>query len=276
MNECFGKKLIINGLLNAAEVFDNSMVYEGESIYEVIRLVKGYPLFFNDHMERLTGSVKSKNRIHLADPVMIKRAITDLVKSDKKKETNVKIVFNYKENSQNYLVYFIESVYPSEEQYKKGVKGILFPAEREDPEAKVINHKLRSSIYHRLIQDGCYEAILVNENNCITEGSRSNIFFLKGEILTTAPDKVVLNGITRKNILDICRGNGIRVNFKCVEADRISEFDSVFMTGTSPKVLPFCRIDDKFFDVKSPLIEKIRDLYMIKAEESIRVFKSEL
>jgi branched-chain amino acid aminotransferase len=276
MNECFGKKFIINGVLNTAELFDNSMVYEGDSIYEVIRVVKGCPLFFHDHMERLVSSVKSQNKMHLADTETIIRAIINLVKSDKKKETNIKIVFNYKETSQNYLVYFIESVFPSEEQYKKGVKGILFFAERKDPEAKVINHKLRSSIYHRLIQDAGYEAILVNENNRITEGSRSNIFFLKGETLTTAPDKVVLNGITRKNILDICREKGIDVRFECVKVDKISEFDSVFMTGTSPKVLPFYCIEDKLFNVKSPLIEKIRNLYMLKAEESIRIFKSVL
>ena len=97
------------------------------------------------------------------------------------------------------------------------MKGILFFAERKDPESKVINHKLRSSIYHKLIHEGGYEALLVNENNLITEGSRSNIFFLKGETLVTAPDNVILNGITRKHILEICRENKIKVEFACVK-----------------------------------------------------------
>ena len=124
------------------------------------------------------------------------------------------------------------------------------------------------------MQRAAYEAILVNENNLITEGSRSNIFFLKGENLVTAPDNVILNGITRKNILDICAENGIEVRFECVNAARIKEYDAVFMTGTSPMVLPFCCIDNESFDVKLPLIGRLRDLYLKKAEASFSMFRS--
>ena len=275
MNECYGKKFKLNGDLQPAESFDNSLVYEGDSIYEVIRMVKGSPVFFHDHMERLATSVKLQRKEHLADVPALRRDIINLTRSDRKKESNLKIVFNYNNGSGNYLVYFIEPIYPSEEQYKKGVKGILFFAERKDPESKVINHKLRSSIYHKLILEGGYEALLVNENNLITEGSRSNIFFLKGETLVTAPDNVILNGITRKYILEICRGNQIKVELACVNVEDIPEYDAVFMTGTSPMVLPFYCIDDKSFNVKLPLMERLRQLYMVRAEESIRLFRSE-
>lgn len=273
MNECFGKNFILNGDLQPAEMFDNSLVYEGESIYEVIRMVKGSPVFFNDHMERLAVSLKLQNKKQLADVNDLRKAIISLTRSDKKKEANIKIVFNFNNDSSNYLIYYIESIFPSSEQYKKGVKGILFYAERKDPEAKVINHKLRSSVSHKLIQEGGYEALLVNNNNLITEGSRSNIFFLKGDTLTTAPDNVILNGITRKHIIEICRENKINVKLECVSADDISEYDAVFMTGTSPMVLPFYCIDNITFDVKSPSMEKLRMLYMAQAEASIKKFR---
>ncbi len=275
MNECYGKKFILNGDLQPAELFDNSLVYEGDSIYEVIRMVKGSPVFFHDHMERLATSIKLQRKEHLADVPSLRKAIIYLTRSDRKKEANLKIVFNYNNGSANYLVYFIEPMYPSEIQYKKGVKGILFYAERKDPESKVVNHKLRSSIYHKLIHEGGYEALLVNKNNLITEGSRSNIFFLKGETLVTAPDNVILNGITRKHILEICRENHIKVELACVKVDDISEYESVFMTGTSPMILPFYCIDDKFFNVRLPLIERLRNFYIAKAGESIRLFRSE-
>ena len=274
MNECYGKKFILNGNLLPAEMFDNSLVYEGDSVYEVLRMVKSSPIFFHDHMERLRTSVKLKNKEDLADIATLRKAILNLCRSDKKRESNLKIVFNYNNGVTNFLVYFIESSYPTELQYKNGVKGILFFAERKDPEAKVINHKLRSSIYNKLIHDGGYEAILVNENNFITEGSRSNIFFMKGETLVTAPDSVVLGGITRKQILDICTENKIKVEFSCVKADKITQYDAIFMTGTSPVVLPFNCIDDKFFNVKFPLIESLRTLYLQKAESSIENFRS--
>jgi branched-chain amino acid aminotransferase len=109
----------------------------------------------------------------------------------------------------------------------------------------------------------------VNENNLITEGSRSNIFFLKEGTLITAPDNVILNGITRKHILEICTENNIKVEFACANASGLNEFDAVFMTGTSPIVLPFYCIDNYFFNAKNPLIEKLRRLYLLKAEASI-------
>jgi branched-chain amino acid aminotransferase len=270
MTECYGKKFILNGVLEPADHFVNSLVYEGDSIYEVIRMVKGKPVFFHDHMERLATSVKLQRKKKLAGEDVLRKDILNLTRSDKKKVANLKIVFNYNNGSDNYLVYFIEPIYPSEEQYKKGVKGVFYFAERKDPESKVINHKLRSSIYHKLILEGGYEALLVNENNLITEGSRSNIFFLKGNTLVTAPDNYVLNGITRKHILEICEEQSIKVEKSCVNVKDIADYEAVFITGTSPIVLPFCCIEDKYFNVRVPLLEKLRELYIQKAEESIK------
>ena len=272
MNECYGKKFIINGKICSSDQFDNSMVYEGDSIYEVIRMIKGNPVFFHDHMERLESSVRIQKKESPARIDVLRRDIINLIKTEKRKEINLKIVFNYNQGETNYLVYFIEPIYPGEEQYKKGVKGILFYAERKNPESKVINHKLRSSIFHKLILEGGYEALLVNEDNLITEGSRSNIFFLKGNTLTTAPDDMILNGITRKHILEICRLNKIKVKFMCVPIDAMQEYDAAFMTGTSPMVLQFYCIDDIYFNVRIPLIENLRKLYIGQAEESTRRF----
>src|SRR5674536_55227 len=123
MNECYGKKFILNGTLQPVELFDNSLVYEGDSVYEVIRMVKGNPIFFPDHMERLATSVKLQKKELLADVSELRKAILNLTRSNKKRETNLKIVFNYNNGSTNYLIYFIQPIYPSENQYKKGVKG---------------------------------------------------------------------------------------------------------------------------------------------------------
>lgn len=275
MNECYGKKFILNGNPESSVMFDNSLVYEGNSVYEVLRIVKGSPVFFHDHMERLETSVRLQNKKILADSATLRRDIINLTKSEKKKEINLKIVFNYNNDSNNYLVYCIEPIYPTEQQYLYGVKGILFYAERKDPGSKVINHKLRSSIFHKLILDGGYEALLVSEKGEITEGSRSNIFFLKNDTLVTAPESKVLSGITRKHILEICVENNIKVHLASVKVEMLSGYEAVFMTGTSPMVLPFYCIDDKRFIVRHPLIVRLRDLYTKKVEESIIRFRSE-
>jgi branched-chain amino acid aminotransferase len=275
MNECFGEKFILNGTIQPSDIFDNSLIYEGDSVYEVIRMTRGIPVFFHDHIERLYNSVRNQQQELPADIDALRRAIISLTRSDRRKEANLKIVFNYNNGVQSWLVYFVEPIYPSDEQYKKGVKGILFRAERKDPESKVINHKLRSAIYYRLILEGAYEALLVNEKNLITEGSRSNIFFVKGNTLCTAPDNLILGGITRKYILEICAGEGIRMEMKCVSCNDIEKYDSVFMTGTSPTVLPFCCIDERIFNAELPLLEHLRKLYLARAEESMIRFRSE-
>ena len=272
MNECSGNSFILNGELQPIDLFNNSMVYEGDSIYEVLRMVKGKPVFFHDHIERLVTSAGLQKRKMLTEIDALKRDILTLAKAEKRKEVNLKIVFNYNK-SESYLMYFIEPVYPSLEQYNKGVKGVLFNAERKDPESKVIDHRLRSEIYHKLIHEGAYEALLVNKNNFITEGSRTNIFFIKEKNLFTAPDESVLSGITRKYIIEICRENGISVKYTFIKSARISDYDSVFMTGTSPVVLPFCCIDNLYFKVNNSLITQLRNMYLLKAEESIRHFK---
>lgn len=258
--------------MQPSALFENSLVYEGESVYEVIRLKKGLPYFFYDHMERLEESVRLQNKINLADPEKIKQAILKLTKSERIKEVNLKIVYNYNGDESNFLVYYIQPAYPTNEQYKRGVKAILYNAERKDPQSKVINHKLRSSIYHTLILNGSYEALLVTPNGCITEGSRSNVFFLKEAKLITAPDNAVLSGITRKYLLEICSENKITVEKRCTKVAELAEFDAVLMTGTSPMVLPFSSVDNHYYDVTNPLIEKLRKLYIAKAEESVRSF----
>jgi branched-chain amino acid aminotransferase len=274
MSECFGNSFVLNGELQSAGLFNNSMVYDGDSIYEVIRMVKGRPVFFHDHFERLNTSVKLQQKKMLTDFNSLRKDILTLAKSEKHKEVNVKIVFNYS-ITDSCLLYLIEPLYPTGEQYKKGVKGTLVFAERKDPESKVINHKLRSEIYNKLLADGAYEAILVNGSNCITEGSRSNIFFIKNQTLVTAPGKNVLSGITRKQILQLCRENGIDVKFDCIKSDEISEFDSVVMTGTSPVILPFYCIDDTYFKPNHSLITTLRNMYLERAEESLRRFDNE-
>jgi branched-chain amino acid aminotransferase len=270
MTECVGKKFLLNGELQPTELFDKSLVYEGDSVYEVIRIVNGCPVFFNDHMERLLTSVKLQGKELLAGALLLREAIICLTKLEKKRDTNLKIVFNYKKSANNFLVYFIESVYPTQIQYQKGVKGILFFAERKDPEVKVINHKLRSSICNKLIAESAYEAILVNENSMITEGSRTNIFFLKNDTLITAPDNMVLNGITRKHIISICKENNIKIEFDCMKVSGIKDNDAIFMTGTSPMVLPFFCVGNDLFGVRFHIIERLRNIYLKKVEESIR------
>jgi branched-chain amino acid aminotransferase len=275
MKECAGGYFIKNGVTLPIKDFDNSMVYEGESIYEVLRMVRGVPLFFSDHYKRLISSILNRKRANLSTFNNLHRNINTLAEIEKPEEANLKIVFNYNNPNSDYLIYFIKASYPSEQQYKEGVKGILFRAERTNPGSKVIHRELKLAIEARLSAENAYEALLVNEKGFITEGSRSNTFFIKDKTLYTAPDNLVLSGITRKHLINLCNENRIEVRYECVNADDIQNYDSVLMSGTSPILLPFKYVDDCAFTVENSTVEKLRAMFILKTEQSINDFISE-
>jgi branched-chain amino acid aminotransferase len=275
MAECTGNYFIKNGKMLPVEEFDNKIVYEGETIYEILRMVGGFPLFFYDHYARLVGSILNRKQTNLATFNRLLRDIKTLSETEKPNEVNLKIVFNYNNPEYNYLVYFIKASYPTDLQYKEGVKGTLFKAERTDPESKVIHRELKTAIEEKLSAEKAYEALLVNDNNLITEGGRSNTFFIKDKTLYTAPDNLVLGGITRKHLIALCNENGIEIRYECVNADEIQNYNSVFMTGTSPILLPFKTIDTCQFTVENSIVEKLRKIFMLKIEQSINDFISD-
>jgi len=273
MSECFGGNFVLNGELVPGAMFNNADVYEGDSVYEVLRMMGGVPLFFNDHMDRLANSVKQHGKQMLTSAHNLAGDILMLRKSAEIKDANLKIVFNYCDKGDKYLIYFINPLYPTSRQYKEGVATIIYNAERDNPAIKVVNHKLRSSIYHCLISENAYEAFLVDKEGYITEGSRSNIFFIRGDKVFTAPDDKVLGGITRKYILELCQSSNIEVLLKCIKADEIDKYDSVFMSGTSPMVLPVKSIGKVNFRVSNEVISTIASLYSEKVRESIKTFR---
>jgi len=121
----------------------------------------------------------------------------------------------------------------------------------------VINHRLRSTIFRKLIETGAYEAFLVDRYGCITEGSRSNVFFVRNSELYTAADGEVLSGIVRKYVLEFCMDQDIRVHFQKVKTDDMDHYEACFITGTSPGVLPVSSIGTVTMQTGHPLVHKI-------------------
>lgn len=256
MGEAVLKYFLHNGKEYEVNNFDNIYKEVSPSIYEVIRLINGKPVFLEDHIERLNNSAKLLNVDYYADVEIIRQQIIQLAKLNNIQNYNVKIVVN-NFNTLDVYLFFIKSIYPSEADYENGVKTTLYKAIRENPNAKVINSTLRQKINKHIEENNLYEAILVNNFDEITEGSRSNIFFIKDNKLYTAPKEDVLVGITRIKVIEIAKKLGLEVIEDKIKVNQINEFQACFLTGTSPKVLPISHIDDKVFDVKNSVLKKI-------------------
>ncbi|MFU0823695.1 aminotransferase class IV [Clostridium sp.] len=270
MSECYSDKFIINGYIKEKYEFDEKFLYEGKSLYEVIRIIKGVPLFLEDHLKRLYKSAETTNLEIWLKKEEIEKSIKELSKINNIENGNVKIIFNYnKNNERNFLCYFIKAKYPSKEMYEKGVKTSLYQAERENPTAKVINTNLREAADRIIQETGVYEVILVNKDGYITEGSRSNIFMIKNNSVYTAPVCEVLPGITRDYIIKACRNLGYEVIEERIHYKDIENIQGLFISGTSPKVLPVAQVENKKFDAKNKIVIEIMKEYDRILEEYI-------
>ncbi|NFF81690.1 aminotransferase class IV [Clostridium botulinum] len=213
----------------------------GKIIYEVLRIINGKPLFLENHLLRMENSFKLINIDYCLDNLKIRRDIEELVRVNDKFEGNIKLTYNINEKIMR--IFFIKHSYPSEEMYQNGVKTILYFGERDNPNAKIVNLSFREKVNIKIKESNAYEAILVDRNGYITEGSKSNIFMIKDNILLTSPVKAVLPGVTRSEIIELAIENGIKVQEINLQYSDIKNLDGMFISGTSPKILPINKVD---------------------------------
>ena len=143
-----------------------------------------------------------------------------------------------------FLTYFIETESPRSQAYAQGIHVILYKGEREQPNLKTLKGSFRDNVRLAREQSGAYEALLLDEGGFIAEGTRSNIFFIKNNIIFTPPAETVLLGITRHQILHICREAGLQVKEERLHIDDLKMLQAAFITGTTVDVLPIGSIED--------------------------------
>lgn len=239
-----------------------------KTIYEVIRVMSGVPLFLEKHMERLEASARLMGYSLKEAAAGVENSIHELIKINNSPEKNIKIlVYNLDKESPDHMEYFIQSSYPTAGDYQKGVHSILLREERNNPNAKVVNSSFKERVAAALSEAKAYEALLVNSNNEITEGSRSNMFFVGNGTVYTAPKGNVLIGITRSSVFELCEKLGIKIIEQPISVAMLKEMEGAFMSGTSPKLLPISKIDDMAFgSASNPVIMDLMKGYdnMIK------------
>jgi len=266
MEICTGTHFLMDDQILSASCFQDYFKENTSGIYEVIRIIDGVPLFSEKHINRLMNSAARSNITLAFSGQYIMKGIYDLLKINGILNGNVKMLLHYngdKATSElHWYIYFIPHHYPTEQAYMEGVAIILFRAERADPNVKAANPDMRSTIDSELKERKAYEALLVNTHGNITEGSRSNVFFVKNKTIFTASQDTVLPGITRDAILEICRTSHYQVIEESVPHEHVHLMDAVFITGTSPKVLPVQRIENFVFEsALNPVVLDIMRAY---------------
>jgi branched-chain amino acid aminotransferase len=253
--------------LNSSQL-DNKQ-RNGINIYEVLRIIEGKPLFFKEHFERFKNSCNKKSQTCPVEQSELYQILIELSKMNNQQTGNIRIEVRFENDNHSILIHFIPHAYPTPEMYKNGVKVGFLHAERDQPEIKTNQPEIRNKANQLIKEENLFEVLLVNHEDEITEGSRSNIFFIIGNKLVTPPINQVLKGITLCKVLEIAREKNIQVEYKNLKINDLQQVDSMFLTGTSPKILPISQTGMYKFDVAHPLLLKITNEYDKKIEENL-------
>ena len=232
-------------------------------LYEVIRITEGIPVFLEEHLDRLYQSAQLTGMEHLPDSVSLTAMIQEYISVQKQDTGNIKLSFTFSSptSAPQCELNFIPHYYPTQEQYTNGVKVGLLKAVRPVPHAKVQNSDIRNRANKSISDNSLFEVLLIDSEGNITEGSRSNVFFIKNETLYSSPVASILQGITRIKVMQLCENAGIRVIEMAIPANTLDQYEAAFLTGTSPKILPISTIDNIIYNTDLPLLIKLRELY---------------
>jgi len=240
------------------------VLHYGSSVFEGIRCynTKQGPAIFRlgEHIERLTYSAKIYRMKLPFSSEQIERACIDTVATNRLAECYIRplVYRGYSHVGVNPIGTPIEVMvaayrwgkYLGDDAITKGVAVKIGTWARLAPNtlpamAKAGGNYLNSQLLKlEAVEDGYAEAIALDTNGYVSEGSGENLFLvLKGELVTTPLHNSILAGITRASVLQLARELGYQVREMVVPRELLYVADEVFFTGTAVEVTPITSVD---------------------------------
>ncbi len=241
-------------------------VFEGIRCYET----RSGPVIFriNEHIERLFNSA----HIFLMDiPYSIEKikvAVIETVRVNKIKECYIRPIA--------YIGYGAMGLYPKgnpinvaiavwpwgtylgDKGLKNGIRVKISSFIRNHVNSnmsrgKVCGYYINSQLAKKeAISCGYDEALLLDTEGYVSEGSGENIFIVRNGILKTTPLTSILEGVTRDSIIEIAHDEGIEVREKRFTRDELYIADEAFFTGTAAEVTPIREVDGRKIGTGKP------------------------
>ena len=130
--------------------------------------------------------------------------------------------------------------------------------------AKVNGHYVNSMLaLQEAVRDGYDEALLLDPQGYVAEGSGENVFIVNDGVLYTPELTSALDGITRKTIITVAKEMEIPVVEKQISRDEVCIADEAFFTGTAAEVTPIREVDNRSIGngARGPITEKLQTAY---------------
>jgi branched-chain amino acid aminotransferase len=229
---------------------DDLAVLRGFGVFDLVRTYGGKPFFLKEHIERLRHSA---NEIGLHFPWSIKTLldiVMETLRRNSHKESSIRMVvtggsspdFMTPQNKPRLLVLISPVPLLPKAWYTEGVKIITRMTERFKPGVKSINYIPATVALEEARQRGAVEALYLDRQDFVLEGTASNVFAFSGERLIT-PGRDILSGITRQVVLNVAKEH-FTVQIRDISRQELLSADEVFLTGTSKGVVPVIQVDE--------------------------------
>jgi len=265
-------------------------VFEGIRCY-LLKDGKSAVFRLNEHTDRLFASA------HIAQIEMpftkkeINRAIMETLKVNGLKEGYIRPIaflgdgamgIYPKQNPTRVSIAAWQwGAYLGEEGIKNGIRAKVSSFTRHHvnvsmTKAKIVGNYANSILAKReVVASGYDEAILLDTDGYVSEGSGENIFIVKSGVLKTTPLTSVLAGITRDSVIKIAQDAGIRVIEGRFSRDELYVSDEAFFTGTAAEVTPIREVDDRTIGSgrPGPVTKKIQGIFFDAVKGKNRKYK---
>lgn len=258
---------------------DTHSLHYGSSVFEGIRAYETPEgvavLKLKEHMERFVYSMNALGMTCKYTIDELCQAVLDTIKASGKKSCYIRPLAYYAEGGVSVLptadhpiditIYCIDmGKYMAADKVDiKVSKYIRIHPRSTVCDAKIGGHYVNSILASReTIGTHYHEALLLDVDGNVAEGAAMNVFFIKDSEVVTTPLGTILNGITRKIIIQIAQDLGYKVSERLFKIDEILKADEIFFCGTAAEVTPVASIDDCKIKSSDYIITKqIREVF---------------
>lgn len=225
-------------------------VLRGYSAFESLRTYNRRPFHLEEHLERL---YRSARLIELDIPYTrraIKEIIHEIIERNAYLHASIRILITGGESEDGVmplgkpvLAVLISPLAERDmERFARGIKVVTSHLERVTPGAKTANYVAAIRSLKKAARHQANDALFVNEQGHVLEGTRSNFFVFRGEVLVTPRDGVLF-GVTRNIVLQLAQGR-FSIEERPVLLEELSQVDEAFLTSSSKEITPIVQIDD--------------------------------
>jgi len=256
-------------------VFDHGYLY-GDGIFETLRSYSGKIFRFDDHFARLKESAEKITLDLPWEKEACRELLQEALQVNHSPDALLRLSISRGEGppgldpalcSRPTVVVITRPFhgYPSE-AYERGISLAIVSVRKNL--SRAVDARIKSTNFLNNIlakieakKKEAAEGILLNQDGFLTEGTVSNLFFVSSGVLCTpSTENGILEGVTRKVVLEIARGEKISVDEGSFLPDTLLQADEVFLTNTSWEVMPVTRVDRQSFDL-GPLTRRLMEAF---------------